>query len=735
MTPAHQRKLALCILVCVVALNAIGLSAELSVGAVNGSDNIAHWTLLQEMVRAAGNGDNPLDFWSPEASFGAPTVRTYQPLAHALVALTYFVFGKSVSLMTVFLWIRYLAVVLLPVGFFAAARMLDFEPITAAAASVMAPLLSTDALYGLDYSSYVSSGRGLFPQSVVAVFLLLAIGAGYRAVRDGRRWAVAGLLTGLTCVCHFIYGWIAAVTISLAALLPDERARLATRLRRLIAIGGVSLVVSLFQILPVLIDGPILNHSRWEGQWRWDSFGAGPVMRLLFTGELLDHGRPPVLSLLALAGVAWIIWTAYDSKRLAPSSRFVLAGAILWILVFFGRATWGPLVLLVGATRDLHLHRAIGAVQVFLVLLAALGLVVVCRELARRVHVAAAMVLLLLCLAMTVRERTQYLAQNETRGSRMVQAYAAEQNAVEAVISKVQQADGRVYAGLGTTWGPKFNIAGIPFFAFLNMSLVPQTSASYSLLPLTSEIEQSFDESRPAEYRLFNIRSVVAPADRAPALPGFLAPRESFGRYRIFDAPATGYFDVVTVPASVAADKDSFYQINDRWLKSDWPEKKAHLWLDFGGEAPRGLRRIAPDEPLGSPVFETPAGEILSQRHQGAIYEADVEMTRPAVILFKMTWHPKWVAELDSRPQQTAMLSPGFIGIPVAAGRHKLRLRYAPGMWKLWMALGGLITGLLLACWAPALQPAEAPAMAAPIQLAAQATVKQQKRVSRVSRK
>ena len=146
-------------------------------------------------------------------------------------------------------------------------------------------------------------------------------------------------------------------------------------------------MVSAFQILPVLIDGPILNHSRWEGQWKWDSFGAATVMKYLVTGELLDHGRPPVLSLLALLGAAWILWNFYRSRSMKPAHALVLSGAVLWLLVFFGRATWGPLLLLLGATRDLHLHRTIGAVQVFLVLLAAIGLTAVIEPvIATRAH-------------------------------------------------------------------------------------------------------------------------------------------------------------------------------------------------------------------------------------------------------------------------------------------------------------------------------------------------------------
>ena len=55
---------------------------------------------------------------------------------------------------------------------FRGGMLLEFPPLTAAAAAMLAPLISTDAWYGLDYSSYVLDGRGLFPQSVAAILLL-----------------------------------------------------------------------------------------------------------------------------------------------------------------------------------------------------------------------------------------------------------------------------------------------------------------------------------------------------------------------------------------------------------------------------------------------------------------------------------------------------------------------------------------------------------------------------------
>jgi hypothetical protein len=60
-----------------------------------------------------------------------------------------------------------------------------------------------------------------------------------------------------------------------------------------------------------------------------------------------------------------------------------------------------------------------------------------------------------------------------------------------------------------------------------------------------------------------------------------------------------------------------------------------------------------------------------------------------------MTWHPNWVAQVDGKIQKTAMLSPGFIGVPVQPGQSSILLRYEPGTWKLTMAFAGMLFALL----------------------------------------
>src|SRR5260370_19002306 len=108
--------------------------------------------------------------------------------------------------MTIVVWARFLSVVLLPLSLFAAARLLGLRPLTAAAAAILAPMVSTNFLYGIEYGSFTWAGSGLFPQAVATHLLLLALGSAWSALDApgtvGRRLTVTRVLLGLTALAH-----------------------------------------------------------------------------------------------------------------------------------------------------------------------------------------------------------------------------------------------------------------------------------------------------------------------------------------------------------------------------------------------------------------------------------------------------------------------------------------------------------------------------------------------------
>ena len=690
----RERAVALALLLAVLLVNGIGLRAELEVSRVDQNDNASHYPLVARMVQETERGGNPLDFWCPEWSLGYPMLRTYQPLAHGIVALVYFVLGKNVSLMTVFVWVRYLSVVLLPLSFFGAAWLMDLGALTAGAAALLAPLVSANLLYGLEYESYVWAGWGLFPQSVACHFLLWALGLGYRAVRRGRPLTLAGSLLGLTMVTHLIYGYIGAISICLLTAIPNAGVSLLVRVRRVAWIGGVSAAVAAFQLVPLALDHAIINHSSLEAAWKWDSYGAGQVLEWLFTGQLLDHGRLPVLSLLAVGGLAVYILELRGPHRFGAAHGFALLAAALWILVLFGRPVWGPALVLLGVSPDMHLHRVIGGAQLFLVLLAAMGLAALWRELARRAHGAAALIATALLLYPMVRERAAYLAINDNHGHANLQAYAAVKDALDSTLAKARERGGRAYAGMAWNWGPSFKIGYTPVYALLSENQLPEVAYLYHTMALTADVMSRFNDGNPAQYRLFNIRSFLLPSKYQ--LPAFLTPRDRYGPFQVFDTPATVYFDVVDVPASVRIGKDTFFDVNDRWMQGDWLANNQYLRLDLDDRVTPALPRIDAATSLPAAPSAASPGKVTSESQTGEVYRAGVEAQRPAFVVFRMTWHPCWKVYVDGKAVETVMLSPGFVGAPVSRGSHHVECRYEPGWWKIWMALGGAAVAVLI---------------------------------------
>jgi hypothetical protein len=685
----------------IVLANLLALRCELQVARVDLNDGVLHYTLIERMAQAIGHGRSPLDFWVPEYGFGYAVPRTYQPLAHLAVALTYFFLGKSVSLMTLFTWFRYLSLALLPLSFFAAARLFRLPMRTSLAAALLAPLISSQGLYGIEYGSYLWYGSGLYTQSFATLLLLPAIGYSFRAIREGRRAAPAGVLLGLTFLSHFILGYIGALTVVLLICLPDEETRLAERCRRGAWIAAVALVLSAFQLLSLVQDAPFINHSRWEPVWKWDSFGAGAVAKWLFTGDLLDDGRLPVMSLLVLLGLAAAIWGRAE-RALRSTYIFLAAGALLWLAIFCGRPLWGPLLPLLGISDNVQVHRFVVGAHLFLVFLAAMGLSALWGWLEKNWRWAGVIAGSALLLWPMVAERSALLSLDRSWGEWNLADYARDQGQLQLAMSTLAQRGGRVFAGLPAGWGGQFKVGSVPLYAFVGRRGLPSLGFLYHSMSLPSDILVRFNEWSDAQYRLFNIRSVLA--GERPVAP-FLIPVAQAGRFRILDAPGRGYFDVIDVPYAVLNSRDDFYDVNDRWLASDWVQKGQYLALDSGGEVPN-LQRFYPTWQMPGMPAAAPPGSVAAERElPEQEYRATVQVARPSHVLFRMTYHPNWHVTVDGQARRAIMVSPGFTAVAVEPGKHEVDFRYESSGFRTALAwFGFLLAGLTLV--APGKMPA-----------------------------
>lgn len=607
-------------LALILIVYALCLWPELQISRVDLNDNVLHLTLIRGMVHAVESGHNPLDFWTPEIALGAPIIRLYQPLSHALVALSYFACLKSVSLVTLFAWWRFLSVLLLPLTFYWTCRLLRLGAYEGIAAAMLCPLVSGDA-FGIDAGSYVWAGHGLFPQAVASHFLLLAIGTGWRAIREGENAILPGVLLALCGWSNLMYGYVAAVTILLvtAHSVPGSRTKGTWRwkakhvwqfnLKPLVTIAGIGLFSALPKLWVWIADSKYMATAGEFGsrQYMTDSIGAVAVLKNLATGAVLDQGRLPCLTILVLAGIALVCWR---EKR--PACKFVLAGFVIWVAIYFGRPFWGNALWMVGITRAMPLHRLIGPVQIFAVLLASVAL----AKLWERVPTALPRVMLtLLILALPIQERRTYLEDNANWGMANLRAYESERADLEKALALAKQRGGRVFAGMPNSWGAQFRVGQTPVYSFFPTCGIPAIGYMYiGFLPGNSTMYQ-FDWTNAEAYRQYNVRTVITP-DGA-AVPAFLRPLERFGRFALYDSPGPGYF---TLPNA------------------------AHIEYVHGG------------------VFHF--GFATGEQHS------------PGILHLSIPYHPKWHVYLDGRPSRSFMLSDGFTGIPISKNDHSVDVVY-----------------------------------------------------------
>jgi hypothetical protein len=98
-----------------------------------------------------------------------------------------------------------------------------------------------------------------------------------------------------------------------------------------------------------------------------------------------------------------------------------------------------------------------------------------------------------------------------------------------------------------------------------------------------------------------------------------------------------------------------------------------------------------------------PAGSVLSEVDGASdgFFAGDVRASRPAVVLLKASYDPRWQATVDGRPVPTEMLAPALVGVPVPPGDHRVVFAYRPFAWyPALFAIGGL--SLLALGWADA---------------------------------
>jgi hypothetical protein len=638
-----------------------------------------------------------LDPWFSYWSLGYPVLHAYQPLASfATAALG--LFTSEAGFSALFQGLKLLLLLAFPLCVYAGARWLELDEGAALGAAAVAPLVSTDGLYGLEYGSYLWRGSGLYTQLWAMDMLPLAIGRSWSALRGRAGAPGAAALLALTLLAHTIYGYVAVVSFALAACLLLRSTGARTVLRRAAPVLALSGAMVAFFVVPMLLDAGAINHSRWEPAWKWDSYGHEWVLSHLARGELFDHARLPVLTVLLVLGLILSL------RRSAGSgARFAGVGLLVWLALYCGRPTWGALLVLAGISADVPLHRLIGAVHLYGILLSGIALGLGSAWLARRRPAVrwAGFAAVLLLLEPPVTERAGFVRQGLVwlhASEAAVQAAAPDLAALRRRLAEGQAVQpGRIYPGLAARWGGDFKVGDVRLFDFLSLWRLDAVAFLFHAMSLPSDIMVEFDEDRPADYDALDVRYVVMDSRRTP--PSFLLPLARCGRFQIYGGPSTGRVGIGTLGFVFSGRRGEVYDVASAWLKSELPAARTYGLIAGEDAGRRGLPLLHRWDPLPPAAKAAAAafagGSVLAVRRDGDDWTADVDLAAPSVIVLKETFHPGWRVEVDGRAVPALHVTPGFVAAETTTGRHCVAFRYRPGGLKVGLFVLALAAPLL----------------------------------------
>jgi hypothetical protein len=565
---------------------------------------------------------------------------------------------------------------------------MGIAPAGAAVAAAAAPLLSGDFRYGFDYDSYTWRGFGMYTQLWAMHLSFITFASFHRLFATGTGARLATFAFAALVMSHLIYAYMMAITLIVLLPLTVSRGALRRRALQIAAVGLACGVMTSAMWIPFIMARPFLGVTPYLQPYKYDSFGAGQILTWLVTGDLLDHGRLPVITLLVAVGVAAAIVTRTAVARAA------LVLFALWLLLYFGRPTLGALIDLLPFHEGLLVHRFIGSVDLFAIVLVGVGGAAVFDRLrAERspARLALAAGLMLVVLAPAILERASFYSLNSSWMLQTAGAIGGDADAKTIIAALRAQPPGRVFAGLrNSDWSRALDF-GVPFNSVRFSDLLvferfAVVASPYSSITLNADFMWDFDVNRPDHYDLFNVRYAVA-APSTP-VPPFLVPLNRTARYVLYAAPTSGYGELAAgVVRHAAATQVALFDMNRAWVNSVEPAARRFVRWDY------------PATSVGQtpPAANCADGAIRYERALPRQIEVLVECARAATVVLKVTYHPNWQAFVDGQPAEVFMVSPSYVGVAVPSGSHLVTATYEPTPAKTPLFVVGLLTALGIA--------------------------------------
>ena len=683
-----------------------------------------------------------IDHWVPNWAEGYNLPNYYSHIPQIIIVGSYKVISplisNSVTLFQYYHFIIYLLLCSIPLVMFLAFRILNPKTdgwITAGFASFFALLISTDGLYGIDQTSFLWRGWGLSSQLFALIWFPLAVASTiqYTISSEHKKRNLLlsiGFLTATTAG-HLGIGMMAWMAVAVIAFSPVVFAFFDKKsIKKLIHQGVEStkqtliLIVPTFillsyWIIPVFTGSDYRNTSVWDPVWKFNSFGVIEVMTKLISGELFDFGRLPIMTALIIIGLFVTLITEKETKKHIQPFGILF---FFFLVLFFGRTTWGGLIDLIPGMSDFHGHRFIVGLHLAGLFLAPIGILWLIETIANTlskllrtknslIYFGSYLCIGLLGYFMLTPQIISYTKHNDTLIALGNSAYKQAKDDMDLLMTTLTRLQttnaGRVYALRGSE-GNNFQIASSPYYMQLSTYGFPTVLWLPETWSPNSDTEQFFTEENPVHYDLYNIRYVVAPPDKKPQV--FWKQLQTTDHWTLYEVATNGYIGIGYSPSVVASQKTDFINLAHLWIQSSAPNDRIFPELQkpsriqpttlphFSMVDPvtyqtpdAKLHRLFAEPPIYTDTtkkIEQPPIRVTSQTNtQDMVFQTTVEITAPCptcVVILKQTYHPNWRVTVNGKTAELIEVFPSYVAVRVEEqGTYTVEFIYKPSGTKI----------------------------------------------------
>ncbi len=682
-----------------------------------------------------------VDHWVPNwaQGYNLPFYYSHAPQIAIVGSYRFIQRLSSIELFTYYHLVIYILLCIFPVSMFLALRVIRLPWFVSGIGALIATHISTDGLYGIDPPSFLWRGWGLSSQLYAMIFLPLALAYGWRIFYSGFTsvksiirnpdFMLAVVFTVSTTLGHLGIGMVVFLSYGILAIAKTLEQTLSqsrigdilklakSHLSILMLFGLFSMLFLGYWIIPTVLSNDYHNISFWDPVWKFDSYGWKEIMIRFFNGDLFDFGRFPILTLFTILGI-------FSAPFLGGYFPFSLL-FIFWMLLYFGRTTWGGLIDIIPGMSEYHLSRFIVGIHITSLFLVPIAIwhtaTTAAHAVPRWFTIAVSALILVYALPPVYRQTIHY---NELNDKLITQANENEakvrddtQNLLKTLSTLPS---GRIFAGRGGGWGKDFKVAETEMFMYLStfgyntVLWLPETWSP------NSDTEQYFSEDQEKDYDLYNIRYVVAPPTQQ-TLP-FWKKMESGKNWILYSVPTSGYFQTATRTMNVVSDKQSFANIVRLWIQSDMTKNQLFPQLTIAKRMSADRFTLPTIRMVDEVTYLTAQGNRQNIWNINPLYTADppeaeivgsekidTDMIfsqtvkaetgcRECIVILKQTYHPNWRASINGKSVKPIEVFPSFLAVPIqTSGIHEITFWYQPSPLKVILLVIGLVGAIVYA--------------------------------------